>query len=66
MRFTVVNVVYDADGKRELVPTGEEVFFEADVIIAIGQDNAFPWIDLALSSASGTCRWSTRLRSRVP
>ena len=46
MRFTVVNVVYDADGNRELVPTGEEVFFEADdVIIAIGQDNAFPWIE---------------------
>lgn len=46
MVFTVVDVVYDASGKRELVPTGEEVFFEADeVIIAIGQDNAFPWIE---------------------
>ena len=54
MRFTVVNVVYDADGKRELVPTGEEVFFEADeVIIAIGQDNAFPWIERDLGIEFG-------------
>lgn len=46
MSFTVVDVVYDDAGKRNLVPTGEEVFFEADeVIIAIGQDNAFPWIE---------------------
>ena len=45
VRFTVVDVVYD-EGQRKLVPTGEEVFFEADdVIIAIGQDNAFPWIE---------------------
>lgn len=35
------------NGKRVLIPTGEaEVFFEADdVIIAIGQENAFPWIE---------------------
>ena len=46
VRFTVVDVVYDEGGQRKLVPTGEEVFFEADdVIIAIGQDNAFPWIE---------------------
>ena len=45
VRFTVVDVVYD-EGVMKLVPTGEEVFFEADdVIIAIGQDNAFPWIE---------------------
>ncbi|MBT6038059.1 MAG: FAD-dependent oxidoreductase [Halieaceae bacterium] len=54
MRFTVVDVVYDADGNRELVPTGEEVFFEADeVIIAIGQDNAFPWIERNLGIEFG-------------
>lgn len=54
MRFTVVNVVYDTDGKRELVPTGEEVFFEADeVIIAIGQDNAFPWVERDLGIEFG-------------
>lgn len=34
------------DGKRVLIPTGEEVFFEADdVVIAVGQENAFPWIE---------------------
>jgi len=54
MRFTVVNVVYDAQGRRELVPTGEEVFFEADeVIIAIGQDNSFPWIERDLGIEFG-------------
>jgi len=54
MRFTVVDVVYDADGRRELVPTGEEVFFEADeVIIAIGQDNSFPWIERDLGIEFG-------------
>lgn len=35
------------NGKRVLIPTGEpDVFFEADdVIIAIGQENSFPWIE---------------------
>ena len=34
------------DGKRKLVPTGETVLFECnDVLLAIGQDNAFPWIE---------------------
>jgi formate dehydrogenase (NADP+) beta subunit len=35
------------DGKRKLIPTGEpEVFIEADdVLIAIGQENTFPWIE---------------------
>ncbi len=47
MTFEKVEAVYDETGKRKLVPTGEpEVFFEADdVILAIGQDNAFPWIE---------------------
>lgn len=47
MTFEKVEAVYDGNGKRSLVPTGEpEVFFEADdVILAIGQDNAFPWIE---------------------
>ena len=37
-----------------------------DVILAIGQENAFPWIEKrprASSSTSGTCRSSTRPRS---
>ena len=47
MTFEKVEAVYDENGKRRLVPTGEpEVFFEADdIILAIGQDNAFPWIE---------------------
>ncbi len=47
MLFDKVDVVYDANGRRSLVATGEEpVFFPADdVLIAIGQDNAFPWIE---------------------
>lgn len=52
MWFEKVMAVYE-DGKRKLVPTGEpEVFFEADdVLIAIGQENKFDWIerDLGIS-----------------
>jgi formate dehydrogenase (NADP+) beta subunit len=54
MRFDKVDVVYDAAGKRNLVPTGEELFFAADeVLIAIGQDNAFPWIERDLGIEFG-------------
>jgi formate dehydrogenase (NADP+) beta subunit len=47
MTFEKVHAVYDEKGKRNLVPTGEpEVFFEADdVLVAIGQENSFPWIE---------------------
>jgi len=47
MIFGKVKAVYDENGKRSLIPTGEpDVFVEADdVIIAVGQDNAFPWIE---------------------
>jgi len=47
MSFEVVKAVYDADGKRSLVPTGEpDPFFECDeVLMAVGQENAFPWIE---------------------
>ena len=53
--FEKVEAVYDEKGKRNLVPTGEpDVFFEADdVIIAIGQDNAFPWIERDLGIEFG-------------
>ena len=46
MTFEKVHAVYE-DGKRKLVPTGEpDVFFEADdVLVAIGQENSFPWIE---------------------
>lgn len=47
MMFEKVKVEKDENGKRKLVPTGEaEVFYEADdVLIAIGQENSFPWIE---------------------
>jgi NADPH-dependent glutamate synthase beta subunit-like oxidoreductase len=47
MVFEKVEAHYDEDGKRSLVPTGEDpVFMEADdVLMAIGQENAFPWIE---------------------
>jgi formate dehydrogenase beta subunit len=47
MTFEVVQAVYDERGRRSLVPTGEpEAFFECDdVLVAVGQENAFPWIE---------------------
>ncbi|TQV70884.1 4Fe-4S dicluster domain-containing protein [Aliikangiella marina] len=47
MKFEKVRAEYDENGKRSLVPTGEDlVYMECDhVLIAIGQDNAFPWIE---------------------
>jgi len=47
VRFQKVRAEYDADGRRKLIPTGDDpVLFECDdVLLAIGQDNAFPWIE---------------------
>lgn len=46
MLFELVRPEYDEKGRRRLVPTGEEVFFPADdILLAIGQENAFPWIE---------------------
>lgn len=47
MWFELVQAVYDASGKRSLVATGEpDVFLPCDtVLVAIGQENAFPWIE---------------------
>lgn len=47
MRFEKVQAVYDADGNRSLVSTGEELVHVAcdDVLVAIGQENSFPWIE---------------------
>lgn len=46
MTFEKVQAVYE-NGKRKLIPVGgEDVFFEADdVLVAIGQENSFPWIE---------------------
>jgi ferredoxin len=55
VRFEKVKAVYSPDdernpgakGRRSLVPTGEpEVVHECDdVLVAVGQENAFPWIE---------------------
>jgi len=47
MTFDKVKAEYDAKGRRNLVSTGEpEQFFECDdVLVAVGQENAFPWIE---------------------
>lgn len=47
MRFQIVKAIYDDKGNRALVPSGEpEVFIECDsVLLAVGQENAFPWIE---------------------
>ncbi len=47
MSFEKVEARYDERGRRQLVPTGEpDQVFECDeVLIAVGQENAFPWIE---------------------
>ncbi len=47
MTFEKVTAEYDKDGKRKLVPvSGPDIFIEAnDVLIAVGQENSFPWIE---------------------
>ena len=55
VRFQRVNVEYDESGKRSLVPLDEDpILFECDhVLIAIGQENAFPWIERDLGIEFG-------------
>jgi len=45
--FEKVKAERDARGRRRLVPTGEaDQHFECDdVLVAVGQENAFPWIE---------------------
>jgi len=45
--FEKVKAEYDAKGRRNLVPTGEpdQHFACDDVLVAVGQENAFPWIE---------------------
>lgn len=47
MAFEKVRVEHGADGRRRLVPTGEpdEIHDCDEVLIAVGQENAFPWIE---------------------
>lgn len=53
--FAKVRAEYDENGRRSLIPTGEpdEYIPADDVIIAIGQDNAFPWIERDLGIEFG-------------
>jgi NADPH-dependent glutamate synthase beta subunit-like oxidoreductase/ferredoxin len=45
--FEKVRPEYDAKGRRSLVPSGEpDEHYECDdVLVAVGQENAFPWIE---------------------
>ncbi len=44
--FAKVKAEFDAAGRRSLVPTGATVEIACDeVLVAIGQENAFPWIE---------------------
>ncbi len=47
MTFEPVKAEFDDKHRRRLVPTGEpDQFFECDdVLVAVGQENAFPWIE---------------------
>ncbi len=47
MTFEKVRAQFDEKGRRKLVPTGEvDQRFECDdVLVAVGQENAFPWIE---------------------
>ena len=63
--FGKVKAEYDKTGRRKLIPTGEpDVFMEADdVIIAIGQDNAFPWIERDIGLELG--KWDLPVLDKV-
>jgi NADPH-dependent glutamate synthase beta subunit-like oxidoreductase len=45
--FEVVEAVYDDKGRRKLMPSGQpDEHYECDdVLVAVGQENAFPWIE---------------------
>ena len=45
--FQKVKAEYDAKGRRNLVPSGEpdQTIDCDDVLVAVGQENAFPWIE---------------------
>ncbi|MCC4114868.1 FAD-dependent oxidoreductase [Aromatoleum toluclasticum] len=47
VRFDTVRAEYDAKGRRSLVSTGTPAVLMPcdDVLVAIGQENSFPWIE---------------------
>ncbi|MEQ9441730.1 MAG: FAD-dependent oxidoreductase [Cyclobacteriaceae bacterium] len=63
--FEHVRAEYDEHGRRHLIATGEpDTFIEADdVIIAIGQDNAFPWIERDLGIEFG--KWDVPVLNKT-
>ncbi len=72
MTFEQVRAEYDDGGRRRLVPTGEPDRFVPcdDVLVAIGQENAFPWIERDIGLEFG--EWDmpvvdrTTLQSTLP
>ncbi len=72
MRFELVESVYDAQGRRSLQPTGApEVLIGCDeVLIAVGQENAFPWIEkdcgIAFDAAGLPVLDAVTLQSSLP
>jgi formate dehydrogenase (NADP+) beta subunit len=53
MTFEKVKAEFDAKGRRNLVPTGEpdETVECDDVLVAVGQENTFPWIERDIGMA---------------
>ena len=54
MRFDRVEAQVDQEGRRRLLSTGEEPVFMAcdEVLLAVGQENAFPFIEAELALAT--------------
>ena len=64
MRFEKAEATVNAEGRREMKPTGEIVLFECDdVLMAVGQENAFPWIEA--DSGVAFDKWGTPVLDEV-
>src|SRR3546814_20038931 len=63
MTFERVRAEYDDNGRRRLVPTGEPDEFHPcdEVLIAVGQEHAFPWIERDAGIEFG--EWGLPVRS---
>ncbi len=66
MTFETVRAEYDEKGRRSLVPTGDpDPYVECDdVLVAIGQENAFPWIERDIG-LEFDARWDMPVVDRV-